>query len=146
MNNLFKCMITGIALLTALSTFAQPGQNGKTQTVRGILRDAESKQPLIGANVVLVSMPTKGASTDENGEFKISQVPVGRISLKISYIGYETFTVPDIMVTAGKEVVLSLTMNEALQKMNEVVISYDRKKDRTVTNNEVATVGFARIK
>lgn len=140
MNNLFKCMITGIALLTALSTFAQPGQNGKTQTVRGILRDAESKQPLIGANVVLVSMPTKGASTDENGEFKISQVPVGRISLKISYIGYETFTVPDIMVTAGKEVVLSLTMNEALQKMNEVVISYDRKKDRTVTNNEVATV------
>jgi hypothetical protein len=47
---------------------------------------------------------------------------------------------PDVMVTAGKEVVLTLSLTEAITKINEVTISYDRKKDPTVTNNEMATV------
>lgn len=115
-------------------------QNSK-QTVRGTAFDKETKQPLVGATVIILYDQKKlGTVTDVTGEFKILEVPVGRQTLKVTYLGYEPLVIPDIMVTAGKEVVIELGLTEALKKMNEVVISYDRKKDRTVTNNEMATV------
>lgn len=131
-----------ILFLLFLLAGLQPAfaQNG-TQTVRGVIRDQESKQPLIGATVVIMNGEVAGgAVTDADGNFKIERVPLGRKTLKVTYIGYEPLTVPDIIVTAGKEVVLQLTMTESVNTMNDVVVSYDRKKDRTVTNNEMATV------
>lgn len=137
-RNLIAALFTMAAMLCAVALSAQ--NNTTTQTVRGSIVDQESKQPLIGATVVVVGLEGKGAASDANGEFKIEKVPVGRRTLKISYIGYEPLVVPDIIVSAGKEVVLKLTLAEALNKMNEVTISYDRKKDRNVTNNEMAVV------
>ena len=128
---LFVFLLTGAQLIYAQSA---------TQTVRGRILDSESKQPIIGANVIITNQAGKGAATDAEGEFKIQGVALGRITLKITYIGYEPLQVSDIMVTAGKEVVLNLLMSESLQKLNEVVISYDRKNDPTVTNNEMAVV------
>jgi hypothetical protein len=75
-----------------------------------------------------------------DGTFKVTNVQLGRNTIKVTYIGYETLTYPDIMVTAGKEVILNLTLMESVTNMNEVTISYDRRKDPTVTNNEMATV------
>jgi hypothetical protein len=112
-----------------------------TQTVRGILTDRDSKQPLIGATVTIMNGEVLGgAVTDIDGNFKITNVPLGRKTIRVTYIGYESLTYPDIMVTAGKEVVLNLSMAESVTNMNEVTISYDRRKDPTVTNNEMATV------
>lgn len=112
-----------------------------TQTARGIIYDKDTKQPLIGATVIIVNDTKKlGSVTDANGLFKIEKVPLGRQIIKVTYLGYEPLSMPDVMVTAGKEVVLEIGLTEALKKMNDVVISYDRKKDRTVTNNEMATV------
>lgn len=113
----------------------------QTQVIRGRILDQESKQPLIGATVVLVADgPANGTTTDGDGYFKLSGVAIGRRAIKATYLGYETLNVPDIMVTAGKEVVLNLTMTEAVTKMEEAVVTFDRKVDRTVTNNEMATV------
>ncbi len=128
-------------LLTMMLAVAVSAQTpAAIQTVRGVVLDQESKQPLIGATVTINGEVNKGAVTDVNGNFKIEKVPVGRRTLKVSYIGYEPLTVPDVMVTAGKEVVLNLNMTEAISKMSEVTVTYDRKKDRTVTNNEMAMV------
>lgn len=119
-----------------LPVFAQ-----QTQVVRGRILDQESKQPLIGATVVLVAEGTpNGTTTDMEGYFKLSNVPIGRRVIKVTYLGYESLNVPDVVVTAGKEVVLNLTMTEAVTKMEEAVVTFDRKVDRAVTNNEMATV------
>jgi hypothetical protein len=128
-------------ILLVLSGFSKASAQSRTQTVRGVIKDQESKQPLIGATVIIMNGEVAGgAVTDIDGNFKIEKVPLGRKTLKVTYIGYEPLTVPDIIVTAGKEVVLQLAMTESINKMNDVVVSYDRKKDRTVTNNEMATV------
>jgi hypothetical protein len=112
-----------------------------TQTVRGTVVDKDTKQPLIGATIIVVNETQKiGSVTDANGVYKIANVPLGRQTIKATYLGYEPLLMPDVIVTAGKEVILELGLTEALKKMNDVVISYDRKKDRTVTNNEMATV------
>ncbi len=126
-----------IILLLSFNSNAQQA----TQTIRGTLLDRESKQPIIGATVTISNGELLGGTvTDVNGNFKVPNIPVGRKTIKVTYIGYETLTYPDVMVTAGKEVVLNLTLVEAVTNMKEVTVSYDRRKDPSVTNNEMATV------
>ncbi|MFZ4398846.1 MAG: carboxypeptidase-like regulatory domain-containing protein [Bacteroidales bacterium] len=104
-----------------------------TQTVRGSVIDMDSHLPLIGVAVRLVGIePFKGAATDLNGEFRLEKVGVGRITLQLSYIGYENKTIPDIEVNSGKEKVINLSMQESVLKLNEVVIKADRNKGEAV--------------
>jgi len=52
-----------------------------TQVVRGKVIDIDTKQPLIGASVVIVdSNPFKGTTTNFDGEFIIEDVAVGRMA------------------------------------------------------------------
>ncbi|PLX16823.1 MAG: hypothetical protein C0597_07675, partial [Marinilabiliales bacterium] len=58
--------------------------NMQTQTIRGKVIDQDSKSPLIGANIIILnSDPIRGTSSDADGYFKIDQVHVGRVDLKI---------------------------------------------------------------
>lgn len=115
-----------------------------TQTVRGTLTDADSRMPLIGATVTVVgSTPKMASSTDKDGKFRFTGIPTGRIVLQLTYLGYETRVVPDIVVNSGKEVVLDLTMQESTVKMTEVVITANQDKGRAL--NEMALVSTRSI-
>jgi hypothetical protein len=129
-----KKLLLIIALIQlAISAFAQ------TQTVRGKISDAASKTPIPGAAVLIVGTNT-GTATDNDGSFRLTDVPVGRISLKITFVGYEDIFIKDIIVNAGKEVVLDLPMTESITQLNEVTVTYKRSEDATVTNNEMTTL------
>jgi hypothetical protein len=115
-----------------------------TQTVRGSILDEDSKMPLIGANVIVVgSSPIVGITTDDNGNFKLEGIPIGRIALKLSYIGYENAIIPNIVVNSGKEVVLNLTMQESAVKMDAVVITVDKNKGEAL--NDMAIISARSI-
>jgi len=99
-----------------------------TQTVRGAILDMDSRLPLIGATVVIAgSDPLIGTTTDVNGNFKLEHVPIGRIALQTSYIGYESKTTSDIVINSGKESVLDITMQESVVNLSEVVIKANKK-------------------
>lgn len=112
----------------------------QTQVVFGTITDEASKTPLIGATVVLLSNPSIGAATGEDGSFRIQGVPIGRQSFRVSYTGYEDRLVQDIIVTAGKEAAINISLQESLRKLDEVTIIYDRSKDPNNTNNDMAMV------
>ncbi len=109
------------------------------QTLRGVVKDSDSKFPLIGATVVLLSDTSqlKGVSADVNGEFALPNVEVGRHKLKISMIGYQDNIMSDIIVTSAKEVVLEVLLVEKLTELSAIVIEAD---DNTETLNEMVTV------
>ena len=110
-----------------------------TQTIRGEVLDADTKAPLIGVNIVVVgSDPFKGTTTDLDGKFRLEGVPVGRRTLRISYIGYRERTMPDLPVSTGKEVVLSVDLQESVAQLNEVVVTAETDKRESI--NEMATV------
>ncbi|MBP9151060.1 MAG: TonB-dependent receptor [Flavobacteriales bacterium] len=110
-----------------------------TQIVRGSVIDQDSKIPLIGATVFIVGTdPILGASTDLDGRFSITGVPVGRHDLVVQYLGYEPKSIPQVDVGSGKEVVLKLEMMESTEQLAEVVISGDKKSSQA--NNEMALV------
>ncbi len=124
-----------ILLLGASSVFAQ---DNLTQTIKGTVLDKEAEYPLIGVNVVLIGDEAKGSTTDIDGNFKIEGVPVGRQAIQFSYIGYETVTVPNILVNSAKEIVLNVEMEEDLEDLAEVVVT--ATKDRRKPVNEMATL------
>jgi hypothetical protein len=100
-----------------------------TQVVRGSIVDADSKLPLPGAAVSIAGTnPLIAASTDANGNFRLLNVPIGRINLQISFIGYEAMTLPNIEVYSGKEVVLDLNMKESTVRLDEVIIKSNKNK------------------
>jgi len=111
----------------------------QTSTLRGTVLDKQAETPLIGATVQVLNIePVIGATTDVDGNFALKNVPVGRQTLRISYIGYETQTVPNVLVTAGKEVLLNLKLEESLTAIQEVVITAKVDKDKPM--NELATI------
>ncbi|HWB62840.1 MAG TPA: carboxypeptidase-like regulatory domain-containing protein, partial [Chitinophagales bacterium] len=96
-----------------------------TQIVRGTITDQESNVPLEGVNVAILKDSTvlTGAVTDAQGNYRIENVPVGRVNLLASYIGYKKVYTPNILVNAGKETVLNFGMASAIETKQEVVVS-----------------------
>ncbi|MFP4555575.1 MAG: TonB-dependent receptor [Bacteroidales bacterium] len=110
-----------------------------TQTVRGTVKDSETRVTLPGANIILTHTdPQKGTTTDENGNFRFDDVEVGRISLKVTYMGYHEVEMNNINLQAGKELVLNIYMEEMALAVDEVVITHE--VDKTESLNRMATV------
>ena len=125
-------------LLTWLVSYSLYAQ---TQTITGSVFDDATKAPLAGAVIsVINSNPPVGTVTDADGNFKITGIPIGRQSFRVAMLGYEEKRIPDVIVTAGKEVVLNLGLQEALKTLSEVNVVYNKSKDKTHTNNELALV------
>lgn len=103
------------------------------QCVRGKVTDAESRQGIPGANVVVLnSSPLIGTVSDLNGDFRLPSVPVGRQTIVISFIGYKTITIPGIMVSSGKETVVNAGLEEEVLSAHEVEVKATCNKDKTV--------------
>ncbi len=115
-----------------------------TQTLRGTITDADSKLPLIGATIkVAGSNPLIGTTTDLNGEFRLEKLVIGRITLQLSYIGYENKTISDIELNSGKEIVLNLVLQESVAELKGVVIKANKNKGEAM--NQMALISARSI-
>lgn len=133
-----KKSIYSIILLAALPLMAYSQQ--LTQTVRGRLVDSDSKIPIIGATISIPDAdPIVGTITDLDGYFRLENVPVGRITLQFSYLGYETKTLPNVVVNSGKEVVLNLDLQESAVAMEEVVVKAIKNKGRALDDMSIVS-------
>jgi hypothetical protein len=127
-----------LLFLLALISFTSLSYS-QTQVVKGTVIDDQAEFPLIGASVILVGTdPIVGAVTDLDGKFRIENVPVGRQTLSVQYIGYKSITVPNVLVTAGKEVILNLKLEESIEQLDEIVITGVADKDLPL--NDLAKV------
>ena len=110
-----------------------------TQTVRGTVVDQISQSPLPGANVILLnSDPFNGTATDMDGNFKLQNIPVGKQHFKITFLGYKEFILPNVTVTSGKEVVLTISLEENVILGKEVTITDKIEKNKPL--NEYSAV------
>lgn len=126
------------AALAALILLCPALEAQTTQTIRGTVYDADSRQPLPGAHVLLPGTdPLLGTSTDAEGRFRLEGVPLGRHDLAAGFLGYEAALLPQVLVTAGKEVVLDLPLTESAAALGELVVSAGDDGNRPL--NEMAT-------
>ena len=94
---------------------------------------------MIGVTITVENGTTLATVSDIDGNFVIYHVPVGRHSVRASYIGYEPVLLKEQLVSSGKELVLSLKMRESISELGEVVIK--PRVNKQLPLNEMAQVG-----
>ena len=122
-----------------------------TQTLKGTVLDKAVKSPLVGATVRVSEHAASplpvgegpgvgllGATTDTDGRFRIPNLPVGKYTVTVSYLGYKDFALPNVTLNSGKETDLTLELEESVLTSAEVVIT--AKVDKNKTQNSLSTV------
>jgi hypothetical protein len=96
-------------------------------SIKGVVVDADTKEPLPGANII--SDSKRGTLTDANGtfEFKILEDSI----LKIAYVGYETQLVKIADLVNNNQQIELKAENLAMDEV--VVIGYGTQKKQQVT-------------
>lgn len=121
--------ITCIAILVSFIANSQQF----TQSLRGTIIDFDTKTEVPFATIsILESNPLKITSSNEFGEFRFDSIPLGRISIKITAIGFQDLVLPNILLESGKEKVLSIEMQTDVQKIEEVVIKSQNDKSESL--------------
>ena len=95
--------------------------------IKGVVKDAQTGDPLIGANITL-EKSFLGTTTDMDGAFILTRVPDGEWVMKVEYLGYEKLST-QITVSAEAEA-LEIALTPTVFKGQEIVIEASRAKDR----------------
>ncbi|MEO6687137.1 MAG: carboxypeptidase-like regulatory domain-containing protein, partial [Dyadobacter sp.] len=117
-----------LLLLSVSLAFAGPG------TIRGVIKDAKTKDALIGATIMIEGTQI-GAAADVEGNFTLANVPVGTHKVIISFVSYKTKEIPNVRVESGNTTVIDTEMEEEGTALQEVVVRGSR-----ATNTEVAVI------
>ena len=110
-------------LFLGLSMDALAGIRGK---IAGIVRDAETGEPLPAANVVIVGT-NMGAATDADGHYFIINIPPGTYAVKASMVGYETVTKTEVEVRVDHTTEVNFDLKSTPIEGKEVVVLAERE-------------------
>jgi outer membrane receptor protein involved in Fe transport len=114
MKYLFVAFLITVSILSAQST-------GK---ITGRVVDKISQQPIPGVNILVLETQF-GAATDLNGEFEITNVPVGNYQVKASAIGYISIVKSDVIVNSVRPVQLTYELNETVLELEDITVASD---------------------
>lgn len=129
-----KIFNTTLLLLLSLSLFCQV-----TGTIRGHIIDYQTETPIPGVNVILSDIDSViGTTSDINGNFKLESIPVGRVSLEFSALGYKPVRLNSLVLKSSKELIVNIKLEEKLVILDEVIIRANESKSSTI--NKMATV------
>lgn len=136
-----RCVRLSLVLLLFIPIFAfgQKNDARPTQIIRGIVKDASSGEAIPFASVSLADNSGKGVISDDNGNFQINNVSIGRHTIKASFLGYEPAIIKEVMVSSSKEVILEITLKESVMKLGEVVVRPHINKEQPL--NKMAATG-----
>ena len=124
--SLLACLAVSIQLIS------------QTQTVRGVIVDQDSQVPLIGATIQLIATNPIGTTSDIDGKFELLEIPTGRQSFVVQYLGYETQKLEELVVTPSKEVVLNIKLKESVAQLNEVIVKASSNNHKAL--NEMSMI------
>jgi|GEM_PF-233937 TonB-dependent SusC/RagA subfamily outer membrane receptor len=112
--------------------------------IRGKVVDAETGEPLMGANVFLKGTQV-GAATDRNGVFLIPNAPLGTYVLVVSYIGYKREE-KEIRVVQGQELRVDFELQPDIFQGEQVVVTgLASRREKSVAEVAVARVDAAEL-
>ena len=119
-----QAQTTGLSLLQRVRQVVFPTKDSiLTQSIQGRVFEKQTRQPLPGANVMLLheNIPSRGTIADSAGNFFFDKVILDRYTLKISYVGYKGI-VSTILVNASRQLILEIPMEVAPFYLTEVKI------------------------
>ncbi|MCI0567163.1 MAG: carboxypeptidase-like regulatory domain-containing protein, partial [Acidobacteria bacterium] len=120
-SSLFSILLLMLFLVLSGPSVGLVAQEKPTGGIRGTVLDKELNVPLAGVQVVVVGTNV-GVLTSAEGNFLISQVPVGTYSLAFTKGGYERQLIPSVAVSADRLTELKVEMGIEVVEMDELVV------------------------
>jgi outer membrane receptor for ferrienterochelin and colicin len=120
---------------------------GTTGILEGRVVDKESREGLAGVSVSIVGS-MQGAATDSDGQFQITNIPVGTYNVRFSTIGYKILTYKEVAIHSDIRTRLTVELVPSAVEVSEVEIVASRpmiEKDVTSTNFSLNTSQVDRL-
>lgn len=135
-----------VLLATLLLIWSPPDiLAGSTGKISGTVRDARTKEPLPGVNIIVEGTPL-GAASNVDGHYVILNVPPGRHKVNASFIGYKRFEARDVSVSVDFTTTVNIELTEGSVELDAVVVQAERtpliRQDLT---NPVASISSESI-
>ncbi|MFI0430299.1 TonB-dependent siderophore receptor [Mariniflexile sp. HMF6888] len=130
-----KIITLTTAFLLSFYAFSQSGLKGKVTD--------EQDQPIFGA-AVYISALEQGTTTDYNGFYELKDIPQGKHTVKVSFIGY---TVGNKTIEISKNTTTSLdfVLEENSTQLQEVEIIGRKERGYKNTNSFIATKSATKL-
>ncbi|MCO5268076.1 MAG: TonB-dependent receptor [Brumimicrobium sp.] len=117
---MIKYIILLVYLISTLTLFGQQPQGNKS-TLKGIIQDSKSKEPIFGAKVYFPDIK-KGATSDFQGQYFLENLPKVKLLVKVTATGYKDFS-QIIDLTEITEFDIELTEAVVEKELDEVVVT-----------------------
>ena len=131
MKKLFLYIILLLSLVISSVAFAEGQRHGRHQgrnnanhlkgKISGTVYDADTKEPLPGANII-IHHTTNGAAANDKGAYLITSVPSGKIHLTASMIGYQTVH-QTVVLKANESLVVDFELEQTALEMGALVVT-----------------------
>ena len=115
-----------LTIIIILLMFGSVYGQAKHGRLNGFLRDADTGEPLLYANVSLKNTGI-GAASDNSGYYIITGIPPGEYTLQVMMMGYDK-TEQAIKVVAGLEERHDFEIEPASIEGEEVIVTGDRQR------------------
>lgn len=120
---------------------------GTTGKISGMVTDAQSKEPLVGVNIIIPGT-TLGAASDIDGKYFIINVPPGVYQVKASAIGYSPLVMTDVKVFVDQTTKINVELQAQAVELGGVTITATRpivQKDLTSTTSTVTSEQLSKL-
>lgn len=119
-----RCLIA----LASLIIVVLPGQDAFAQNSTGTISGTvfNEGEPVVGANVGILKLG-KGASTDSDGSFVLSQIPANRYTIHISAVGFKTKK-KEVTVHQGKTTHINIELERSVLELDQLVVTGTMRK------------------
>lgn len=107
--------------------------------ISGQVFDKGSNSPLPGVTVYLKEIPSKGTTTDADGQYVILSVPPGKYELIMSFVGYATLIKSEVEVFSGRTTTIKGELVEEIIEGQEIIVKAERP---LVITDRTSTVSF----
>lgn len=107
-----KHLFSLIVFLFTISTLA-------ASDIKGIVRDADTKEDIIGAIITIKELSNSGAVTGLDGSFSFSNISLSSVTLICKSIGYQT---QEVIVESKSTTELIILLKPVVHEMSEIVV------------------------
>ena len=96
-----------------------------TGSLGGLVTDGDDKLPLIGVNVVIKGS-SLGSSSNLDGRYLLSKIPVGTYQVEVTYLGYEKKIFTGIRIRPNQTETLNIVLRRSAVTMDQEVVVVER--------------------
>ncbi len=132
-----KAVLFALLIVSSFQLFSQG-------TIKGKVIDGKTREELPFVSILILNTQ-KGETTDESGNFTITNTVLGYFKLQASYIGYETVITEDYLVTKDKVPFVTIELFEKASTLDEVVIRSKLFKKSLISPLSLQTLGVVEI-